>query len=120
MSGPGPGPEARESLAGLGKQFAQEELRSSARILIMLSLGVNQRLSFSTLLELTHCAKGSLSYHLKQLEGAGLLQTSTVFTFGGPRVVADITEKGRAQYRGIIDELRRLPGPDEPSAAVRS
>lgn len=103
-------PGVPEPLASLGEQFSQEELRSSTRILIMLSLGVNRRMSFATLLHLSHCAKGSLSYHLKQLEGAGLIRTSTVFTLGGPRVVADITEKGRARYGDLIDELQRLPG----------
>lgn len=104
------GPGVPEPLASLGEQFSQEELRSSTRILIMLSLGVNRRMSFAALLQLSHCAKGSLSYHLKQLEGAGLIRTSTVFTLGGPRVIADITEKGRARYSGLIDELQRLPG----------
>lgn len=100
---------APEPLESLGEQFSQEELRSSTRVLIMLSLGVNRRMSFSTLLRLSRCAKGSLSYHLKQLEAAGLLRVSTVFTFSGPRVVADITEKGRARFSELMDELQRLP-----------
>lgn len=109
-----------EPLSNLGAQFSQEELRSSARVLIMLSLGVNRRMSFAALLELSHCAKGSLSYHLKQLETAGLLRTSTVFTLGGPRVVAEITEKGRVRYTGLIDELQRLPSGGEPAESVPS
>jgi hypothetical protein len=32
-----------------------------------------------------------------------------VFTFSGPRVVADITEKGRARFGELMDELQRLP-----------
>jgi len=98
-----------EPLESLGEQFAQEELRSSTRVLIMLSLGVNHRMSFAALLRLSHCAKGSLSYHLKQLESAGLVHVSTVFTLGGPRVVADITEKGRARFGELMDELQHLP-----------
>jgi len=109
------GPEAPEPLASLGEQFSQEELRSSARVLIMLSLGVNRRMGFAALLRLSRCAKGSLSYHLKQLETAGLLRTSTVFTLGGPRVVAEITEKGQERYTGLIDELQRLPVGNEPA-----
>ena len=97
-----------EPLESLGEQFSQEELRSSTRVLIMLSLGVNRRMSFSALLRLSRCAKGSLSYHLKQLEGAGLVRVSTVFTLGGPRVIADITEKGRARFSELMDELQRL------------
>ena len=98
-----------EPLESLGEQFSQEELRSSTRVLIMLSLGVNRRMSFAALLRLSHCAKGSLSYHLKQLEAAGLLHVSTVFTLSGPRVVADITGKGRARFSELMDELQRLP-----------
>jgi len=109
----GASPAAPEALASIGEQLSQEELRSSVRVLIMLSLGVNRRMSFAALLRLSHCAKGSLSYHLAQLEEAGLLRTSTVFTLGGPRVLAEITETGRARYSGLIDELRRLPiGPE--------
>jgi DNA-binding MarR family transcriptional regulator len=110
----------QDSLAGLGHQFAREELRSSARILIMLSLGVNRRLGFTALLDLVHCGKGSLNYHLKQLDGAGLVRLSTVFTFGGPRVVVDITEKGISQYQGLVDELRRLPQIEGAPAPVSS
>lgn len=106
----------RRSLAGLGEQFAQDELRSSARLVIMLSLGVNGRLSFADLLEVTRCAKGSLSYHLKQLADAGLVRSSTVFTFGGPRVVVEITDKGRARYGELVEQLRALP-PVGPAAA---
>ena len=113
-------PRVPEPLASLGEQFSQEELRSSTRVLIMLSLGVNRRMSFATLLHLSHCAKGSLSYHLKQLEAAGLIRTSTVFTLGGPRVVAEITEKGRARYSGLIDELQRLPAEHGAPEAVPS
>jgi len=106
-----------EPLTRLGVQFSQEELRSSTRVLIMLSLGVNRRMSFAALLRLSHCAKGSLSYHLKQLESAGLLRVSTVFTLSGPRVVADITEKGRTRFGELMGELQRLPvdrGTTEP------
>lgn len=99
----------RLALAGLGAQFAQEQLRSSARILILLALGVNQRLTFSDLLELTHVAKGSLSYHLKQLETAGLVHSATVFTFNGQRVAVTITSKGQELYGYLVEELRRLP-----------
>jgi DNA-binding HxlR family transcriptional regulator len=113
-------PPAPEPLASIGEQLSQEELRSSVRVLIILSLGVNRRMSFGALLQLSHCAKGSLSYHLKQLESAGLLRVSTVFTLGGPRVVAEITEKGRVRYGGLIDELQRLPVGHETSEPVPS
>lgn len=99
----------RPSLVGLGAQLAQEELRSSARVLIVLALGVNRRLTFTDLLELTHVAKGSLSYHLRQLETAGLVSTATVFTFRGQRMVVSITENGGELYRRLVEELRALP-----------
>jgi len=120
VSAPVPSREARKSLAGLGDQFAQEEFRSSARLLIMLSLGVNRRLGFTALLELTHLGKGSLNYHLKQLEAAGLVRVTMVLTLGGPRVAVDITEKGGTQYQGLIEELRRLPSLDGPYGTVPS
>jgi len=45
---------------------------------------------------------------------------STVFTLGGPRVVAEITEKGRARYGGLVGELQRLPVGHETSEPVPS
>jgi len=109
MSELSPEGAARPSLAGLGARFAHEELRSSARFLIVLALGVNRRLTFTDLLELTHVAKGSLSYHLRQLETAGLVSSATVFTFRGQRMVVSITESGGELYRRLIEELRALP-----------
>jgi len=100
---------ASPSLAGLGERLAQEELRSSARVLIVLALGVNRRLTFSDLLELTHVAKGSLSYHLRQLESAGLVRSATLFTIRGQRMVVTITEAGGELYRRLVEELRALP-----------
>jgi len=100
---------ARPSLVGLGERFAREELRSSARVLIVLALGVNRRLTFTDLLELTHVAKGSLSYHIRQLETAGLVGTATVFTFRGQRMVVSITASGGELYRRLVEELRALP-----------
>lgn len=101
--------EARPSLAGLGERFAQEELRSSARVLILLALGVNRHLTFTDLLDLTHVAKGSLNYHLRQLETAGLVHMATVFTIRGQRQLVSITENGGELYRRLVEELRSLP-----------
>ena len=70
---------------------------------------MNRRLTFTDLLELTHVAKGSLSYHLRQLESAGLVRTATVFTFRGHRMVARLTGEGGEPYCRPIEDLRALP-----------
>jgi DNA-binding MarR family transcriptional regulator len=92
-------------LRALGDQLQSEVLRHSHRVLLLLSLGVNRRLGFTELLQLTHLGKGSLSHHLDQLERAGLVRSRGVFTFAGPRVVIEITDAGDATFRRLTQAL---------------
>jgi DNA-binding HxlR family transcriptional regulator len=106
-------------LKSLGEYLLQDPLRNSVRVLILISLGMNRRLAFTDLLELTGASKGSLSHHLEQLAGAGLTRSRMVFTLGGPRVVVEITAEGQAVYESLTQLLAGLAPvtPRDPSAA---
>jgi DNA-binding transcriptional ArsR family regulator len=61
----------REALKDLGEQFSDPALKSSTRVLILISLALNRRMSVVRLLSLTGTGKGSLSNHLEKLERSG-------------------------------------------------
>ena len=116
---------AAPELRTLGGVLLQEALRSSVRVLILISLGINRALAFSELLELTGTSKGSLGHHLEQLESAGYLRRRMVFTLGGPRVRVEITREGLQAYDELARGLGRLvaartpePGEQGPAAGL--
>ncbi len=111
MSGGEPPGTGAPGLRAIGDFLLQESLRHSVRLLILISLGINRRLSFSELLELTSTSKGSLSHHLDQLVAAGYVESRMVFTLGGPRVRVEITAKGLAVYEDLARALGRLGAP---------
>ena len=104
-------PAGGPPLRALGEELHEEALRSSARVLILLSLGMNRRVGFTDLLELTRVGKGSLSHHLARLSEGGLVASRTVFTLGGPRVAVEITPRGEQVYRRLLKALTELPAP---------
>ncbi|MEM0288139.1 MAG: transcriptional regulator [Nitrososphaerota archaeon] len=97
-----------EELKLLGEKINEPALRSSIRILILISLALNNRLTFTDLLELTGVGKGSLSNHLDKLEAAGLVESKIVRTFGGYRMIVSITTKGKEAYMSLIGILNQL------------
>src|SRR5579875_627813 len=88
----------------LGEKVNEPALKSSVRILILISLALNRHLTFTDLLELTGLGKGSLSNHLDKLEASGLI----IRTFGGYRMIVSITPKGIEAYKGLISILASL------------
>jgi len=87
-----------------------EALRSSARILILISLAINDRMYFTDLLKLTETGKGSLSNNLDILKKYGYITDKMVFTISGPRRLIYITEKGKefyGMYTKLISKLKQ-------------
>jgi DNA-binding MarR family transcriptional regulator len=103
-----PSQEAGDALKSLGSQFSDPSLKSSTRILILMSCALNRKLGFTDLLSLTGTGKGSLSNHLEKLEASGYVNMKTTMTFGGPRVVIEITEAGMAVYNNLVETLAKL------------
>jgi DNA-binding MarR family transcriptional regulator len=103
------GVEGQESeLRALSLQLNDPVLKSTARLLILISLGINRRLGFVDLLNLTGVGKGSLSNHLQKLESKGLIRVRRIPTFGGLRVRVEITQEGLAVYRNYLELLSKL------------
>ena len=104
---PSPPPDLRT----IGGFLRQDSLRHSVRILILFSLGINRRLGFPELLELTGLSKGSLSHHLDQLAAARFIESRMVFTLGGPRIRVEITARGQEVYEELARALAQLGSP---------
>lgn len=102
------GDMAEGALKSLSTQFSDPCLKSSTRVLILFSLALNRKLGFIDLLNLTGTGKGSLSNHLEKLEASGYIRTKSMKTFGGPRIVAEITEKGLESYNDLLESLKKL------------
>jgi DNA-binding MarR family transcriptional regulator len=98
----------RDALKSLSEQFNDPCLKSSTRVLILFSLALNKRLGFVDLLKLTGTGKGSLSNHLEKLESSGYIKQRTQMTFGGSRIVAEITAKGLESYDTLLSSLKKL------------
>lgn len=92
----------------LGVKLKESVLKSSTRMLMIISLSINKRLTFTELLQLTSIGKGSLSNHLEKLEESGLIRSKTVFSLSGPRLVIEITESGEEIYAEYQSLLRKL------------
>ena len=98
-------PPPSEALKDLGEQLSDPSLKSSTRILILISLALNRKMSFVRLLAVTGVGKGSLSNHLERLEGSGYVVVKTGKTFSGYRTRVEITEKGLDAYNGLVRTL---------------
>jgi DNA-binding MarR family transcriptional regulator len=97
-----------DALKSLGEQLNDPCLKSSTRILILISLAINRRLGFIDLLHLTGMGKGSLSNHLEKLEAAGYIKTRRIMIFGGHRVMVEATEKGLQVYESYMRTMKML------------
>jgi DNA-binding MarR family transcriptional regulator len=101
-------PEENDALKSLGTQLSDPSLRSSTRILILISLALNKKLGFTDLLKLTGTGKGSLSNHLEKLEADAYVRSTSTMTFSGSRIVIEITQKGMDAYENLLKTLGKL------------
>lgn len=115
MTGPVTEEDRFGALRKLGARLNDPALRSSARLLILVSLAINGRLSFKDLMRLTTLGKGSLSNHLERLESARYIRTKRVMVWGGHRVVAEITEEGLAAYDDYVRAMKEVEGSSSDS-----
>jgi DNA-binding MarR family transcriptional regulator len=96
------------SLKSLADQLNDPALKSSARVVILISLSINQKLTFIELLELTGLGKGSLENHLDKLSDSQYIRKRNIKTFGGLRELVEITSKGQEVCRSLLTELRNV------------
>lgn len=88
-------------------------IQSSIRLIILMSLAVNEKMKFSEMLKLTQCSKGSLSNHISKLEEHGLITTKHVSFFTSPRLIIKITEKGMKYYKDYVNMFENIIGKAE-------
>jgi DNA-binding MarR family transcriptional regulator len=106
--------QASIPLKKMAELFDDATLKSSIRLLIVVSLALNKTMIFTELLELTGVGKGSLSNHLERLASAGYVRIRGVPTLKGPRTIVEITQKGIETYEKYLDAIRAIIGQGSP------
>ena len=104
---------ANDALKALADQLSDPALKSSARVVILMSLSINKKLSFIELLELTGLGKGSLENHLDRLSNSLYIRTRNIKTFGGMREMVEITTKGEDVCRSLLTGLKNVRHEEE-------
>ncbi len=97
-----------DSLKRLSSIFNDRALKSSPRLLILISLSMNRKLGFTELSRLTGLAKGSLGNHLMKLSSSGYVTIIEHSFFSSKRVTIKITEKGFETVRKYISAINEL------------
>ena len=97
-----------EAIKSLSKQLGDPTFKSSARILILILLAMNKRLSASELRSFVGLGKGSLENHLAKMETSGLIKVLSVRSWGGTHQVVEITEKGLEDCRSLLKKIHSL------------
>ncbi len=92
----------------LNEQLSEPSLKSSTRILILILLAMNKKLSASELRSLVGLGKGSLENHLAKMEASGLIRVRSVRSWGGVHQVVEITEKGLEDCRSLLKKIHNL------------
>ncbi len=97
-----------EAIKSLNEQLSDPSLKSSARILILILLAMNKKMSAPQLRSLVGLGKGSLENHLAKLEVSGLVKVRSVRSWGGSHQVVEITEKGLADCKSLLKKIHNL------------
>jgi DNA-binding MarR family transcriptional regulator len=95
-------------IKSLNDQLGESCLKSSTRILILILLAMNKKLSSVKLRDLIGVGKGSLENHLEKLEAAGYVKVRNVLSWGGTRQIVEVTEKGLADCRSLLHKIQGI------------
>jgi DNA-binding MarR family transcriptional regulator len=96
------------AIKSLNEQLSDPIFKSSTRILILILLSMNKKLSASELRSLIGLGKGSLENHLAKLEASGLINVRSVRSWGGRHQVVEITGKGLEDCRSLLRNIHSL------------
>lgn len=107
-NGPNTQTSKSEMIKSLNEQLAEPCFKSSTRILILILLAMNKKLSAVKLRELIGLGKGSLENHLEKLEVAGCVKVRNVLSWGGARQIVEITDKGLAECRSLLQKIQGI------------
>ena len=97
-----------DPIKSLNDRLSGAGLKSSTRILILILLAMNRRMSAVELRALLGLGKGSLENHLAKLEAAGYLRTRNAPSFRGLRLSVEITQAGLESCRALLQSIRDL------------
>ena len=97
-----------DAIKALNQQLSDPSLKSSTRILILILLAMNKKLSASQLRSLVGLGKGSLENHLSKLESAELIRVHSVRSWGGSHQVVEITDKGLEDCKALLRRIHSL------------
>ncbi len=97
-----------DPIKSLNDRLSGVGLKSSTRILILILLAMNRRMSAVELRALLGLGKGSLENHLAKLEDAGYVRTRNAPSFQGWRQSVEITEAGLEGCRELLRSIKAL------------
>jgi DNA-binding MarR family transcriptional regulator len=99
-----------QEIKSLNEQLGDVSFKSSVRVVIMILLAMNKKLSSVELRELLGLGKSSLENHLERLEAAGYVRVRKVrvFSGNGSRQVVEITEKGFHDCKALLEKIHNL------------
>ena len=101
-------PLPEDPIKSLNNRLSRASLKSSTRILILILLAMNRRMSAVELRALLGLGKGSLENHLAKLEAAGYVRTRNAPSFRGLRLTVEITQAGLESCRAMLQSIRDL------------
>ncbi len=99
---------SEDTIKSLNEQLSEPSLKSSTRILILILLAMNKKLSAPELRSLVGLGKGSLENHLSKMEASGLVRVRSVRSWGGSHQVVEITEKGLEDCKSLLKKIHSL------------
>jgi DNA-binding MarR family transcriptional regulator len=97
-----------DAIKALNEQLGEPSFKSSTRILLLILLAMNKKLSASELRSLVGLGKGSLENHLAKMEASGLIRVRSVRSWGGVHQVVEITDKGLEDCRSLLRKIHSL------------
>jgi DNA-binding MarR family transcriptional regulator len=97
-----------DAIKSLNEQLSDPTFKSSTRILILILLAMNKKLSAAELRSLVGLGKGSLENHLAKMEASGLIRVRSVRSWGGVHQIVEITEKGLEDCRSLLRKIHSV------------
>jgi DNA-binding MarR family transcriptional regulator len=97
-----------DAFKSLNEQLSDPTFKSSTRILILILLAMNKKLSAAELRSLVGLGKGSLENHLAKMEASGLIRVRSVRSWGGVHQIVEITEKGLEDCRSLLRKIHSV------------
>ena len=95
-------------IKSLNEQLNDPTFKSSTRILILILLAMNKKLTSVELRSFVGLGKGSLENHLAKMEASSLIRVRSIKSWGGTHQVVEITEKGLEECRSLLKKIHSL------------